>query len=156
MEDKISWGLNQLKIEEECLSVYGKLVPLNPEAARVIWKRFRKFDRSKVCSHQYVSTDLSFIRNQIEALIILDSLSGRVNEEIGESLFANTGSQNLKKRKKEKSVRAYRYCKLTDVISIENIIEREFLPSVVGRRFFDISNRKILKLLVKRSRTGKL
>lgn len=155
-KNNISWGLHQLRIEEECLSVYGKLVPLHPEASRVIWKRFRKFDISKVCSHQYVSTELSFIRNQIAALIILDSLSGHVNEEIGESLFANTRHQDLKKRKKIKTVRACRDCKLAEVILLENIIKREILSSVNSRRLFNLSVRKSLKLLVKRCIAGKL
>lgn len=103
-ESSLSRTYKYFEVEDSIIKEYGKLVPLNRQAARQIWKEL--LDEGKSLDGK--STDYRsmkrFVSSRIEYLIKLDSMSGRRCREIGESLFVDSSGENCKQSQQIESV----------------------------------------------------
>ena len=103
-ENSLSRTYKYFEVEDSIIKEYGKLVPLNRQAARQIWKEL--LDEGKSLDGK--STDYRsmkrFVSSRIEYLIKLDSMSGRRCREIGESLFVDSSGENCKQSQQIESV----------------------------------------------------
>lgn len=147
-ESSLSRTYKYFEVEDSIIKEYGKLVPLNRQAARQIWKEL--LDEGKSLDGK--STDYRsmkrFVSSRIEYLIKLDSMSGRRCREIGESLFVDSSGENCKQSQQIESVRISGDHKLihqptTDHIPInsaDRVLEAssETLKSQTLLRLFDV------------------
>lgn len=103
-ESSLSRTYKYFEVEDSIIKEYGKLVPLNRQAARQIWKEL--LDEGKGLGGKATNylTLQRFVSSRIEYLIKLDSMSGRRCSQIGESLFVDSSGENCKQSQQIESV----------------------------------------------------
>ena len=93
-ESSLSRTYKYFEVEDSIIKEYGKLVPLNRQAARQIWRELLDERESLGGKATDYLTLKRFVSSRIEYLIKLDSMIGRRFSEIGESLFTDSASKN--------------------------------------------------------------
>lgn len=93
-ESSLSRVYKYFEIEDSIIKEYGKLVPLNRQAARQIWKELLDEGKSLGGKATDYLTLQRFVSSRIEYLIKLDSMIGGCFSEIGESLFTDSAGKN--------------------------------------------------------------
>ena len=93
-ESSLSRTYKYFEIEDSIIKEYGKLVPLNRQAARQIWKELLDEGKSLGGKATDYLTLQRFVSSRIEYLIKLDSMIGGCFSEIGESLFTDSAGKN--------------------------------------------------------------
>ena len=93
-ESSLSRTYKYFEVEESIIKEYGKLVPLNRQAARQIWKELLDEGKSLGGKATDYLTLQRFVSSRIEYLIKLDSMIGGCFSEIGESLFTDSAGKN--------------------------------------------------------------
>ena len=92
-ESSLSRVYKYFEIEDSIIKEYGKLVPLNRQAARQIWKELLDEGKSLGGKATDYLTLQRFVSSRIEYLIKLDSMIGGCFSEIGESLFTDSAGK---------------------------------------------------------------
>lgn len=103
-ESSLSRTYKYFEVEESIIKEYGKLVPLNRQAARQIWREFIEEGKSLDGKSTDYRSMKWFVSSRIEYLIKFDSMSGRSCSEIGESLFVDSSGENCKQSQQIESV----------------------------------------------------
>lgn len=93
-ESSLSRIYKYFEVEDSIIKEYGKLVPLNRQAARQIWREFIEEGKSLDGKSTDYRSMKWFVSSRIEYLIKFDSMSGRRFSEIGESLFTDSAGKN--------------------------------------------------------------
>lgn len=93
-ESSLSRTYKYFEVEDSIIKEYGKLVPLNRQAARQIWREFIEEGKSLDGKSTDYRSMKWFVSSRIEYLIKFDSMSGRRFSEIGESLFTDSAGKN--------------------------------------------------------------
>lgn len=93
-ESSLSRIYKYFEVEDSIIKEYGKLVPLNRQAARQIWKELLDEGKSLGGKATDYLTLQRFVSSRIEYLIKLDSMIGGCFSEIGESLFTDSAGKN--------------------------------------------------------------
>lgn len=103
-ESSLSRVYKYFEIEDSIIKEYGKLVPLNRQAARQIWKELLDEGKSLVGKATDYLTLQRFVSSRIEYLIKLDSMIGGCFSEIGESLFTDSAGKNSQQSQQVETV----------------------------------------------------
>lgn len=103
-EISLSRTYKYFEVEDSIIKEYGKLVPLNRQAARQIRREFIEEGKSLDGKSTDYRSMKWFVSSRIEYLIKLDSMSGRRFSEIGESLFVDSSGENCKQGQQIESV----------------------------------------------------
>lgn len=103
-ESSLSRVYKYFEIEDSIIKEYGKLVPLNRQAARQIWKELLDEGKSLGGKATDYLTLQRFVSSRIEYLIKLDSMIGGCFSEIGESLFTDSAGKNSQQRQQVETV----------------------------------------------------
>lgn len=103
-ESSLSRTYKYFEVEDSIIKEYGKLVPLNRQAARQVWREFIEEGKSIDGKSTDYRTMKWFVSSRIEYLIKFDSMSGRSCSEIGESLFVDSSGENCKQSQQIESV----------------------------------------------------
>lgn len=103
-ESSLSRVYKYFEIEDSIIKEYGKLVPLNRQAARQIWKELLDEGKSLGGKATDYLTLQRFVSSQIEYLIKLDSMIGGCFSEIGESLFTDSAGKNSQQSQQVETV----------------------------------------------------
>lgn len=103
-ESSLSRVYKYFEIEDSIIKEYGKLVPLNRQAARQIWKELLDEGKSLGGKATDYLTLQRFVSSRIEYLIKLDSMIGGCFSEIGESLFTDSAGKNSRQSQQVETV----------------------------------------------------
>lgn len=103
-ESSLSRVYKYFEIEDSIIKEYGKLVPLNRQAARQIWKELLDEGKSLGGKATDYLTLQRFVSSRIEYLIKLDSMIGGCFSEIGESLFTDSAGKNSQQSQQVETV----------------------------------------------------
>lgn len=103
-ESSLSRTYKYFEVEESIIKEYGKLVPLNRQAARQIWREFIEEGKSIDGKSTDYRSMKWFVSSRIEYLIKFDSMSGRRFSEIGESLFTDSAGKNSQQSQQVKPI----------------------------------------------------
>lgn len=103
-ESSLSRTYKYFEVEESIIKEYGKLVPLNRQAARQIWREFIEEGKSLDGKSTDYRSMKWFVSSRIEYLIKFDSMSGRRFSEIGESLFTDSAGKNSQQSQQVKPI----------------------------------------------------
>lgn len=103
-ESSLSRTYKYFEVEESIIKEYGKLVPLNRQAARQIWKELLDEGKSLGGKATDYLTLQRFVSSRIEYLIKLDSMIGGCFSEIGESLFTDSAGKNSQQSQQVETV----------------------------------------------------
>lgn len=103
-ESSLSRVYKYFGIEDSIIKEYGKLVPLNRQAARQIWKELLDEGKSLGGKATDYLTLQRFVSSRIEYLIKLDSMIGGCFSEIGESLFTDSAGKNSQQSQQVETV----------------------------------------------------
>lgn len=103
-ESSLSRTYKYFEIEDSIIKEYGKLVPLNRQAARQIWKELLDEGKSLGGKATDYLTLQRFVSSRIEYLIKLDSMIGGCFSEIGESLFTDSAGKNSQQSQQVETV----------------------------------------------------
>ena len=103
-ESSLSRVYKYFEIEDSIIKEYGKLVPLNRQAARQIWKELLDEGKSLGGKATDYLTLQRFVSSRIEDLIKLDSMIGGCFSEIGESLFTDSAGKNSQQSQQVETV----------------------------------------------------
>ncbi len=103
-ESSLSRVYKYFEIEDSIIKKYGKLVPLNRQAARQIWKELLDEGKSLGGKATDYLTLQRFVSSRIEYLIKLDSMIGGCFSEIGESLFTDSAGKNSQQSQQVETV----------------------------------------------------
>lgn len=103
-ESSLSRVYKYFEIEDSIIKEYGKLVPLNRQAARQIWKELLDEGKSLGGKATDYLTLQRFVSSRIEYLIKLDSMIGGCFSKIGESLFTDSAGKNSQQSQQVETV----------------------------------------------------
>ena len=103
-ESSLSRTYKYFEVEDSIIKEYGKLVPLNRQAARQIWKELLDEGKSLGGKATDYLTLQRFVSSRIEYLIKLDSMIGGCFSEIGESLFTDSAGKNSQQSQQVETV----------------------------------------------------
>ena len=103
-ESSLSRTYKYFEIEDSIIKEYGKLIPLNRQAARQIWKELLDEGKSLGGKATDYLTLQRFVSSRIEYLIKLDSMIGGCFSEIGESLFTDSAGKNSQQSQQVETV----------------------------------------------------
>lgn len=103
-ESSLSRTYKYFEIEDSIIKEYGKLVPLNRQAARQVWREFIEEGKSIDGKSTDYRSMKWFVSSRIEYLIKFDSMSGRRFSEIGESLFTDSAGKNSQQSQQVKPI----------------------------------------------------
>lgn len=155
-ESSLSRVYKYFEIEDSIIKEYGKLVPLNRQAARQIWKELLDEGKSLGGKATDYLTLQRFVSSRIEYLIKLDSMIGGCFSEIGESLFTDSAGKNSQQSQQVETVGISRDHKLIHQIPagdalispVDGVLDssEESLKLQILLRLFDV----IVKLSGKR------
>ncbi len=147
-ESSLSRTYKYFEVEESIIKEYGKLVPLNRQAARQIWKELLDEGKSLGGKATDYLTLQRFVSSRIEYLIKLDSMIGGCFSEIGESLFTDSAGKNSQQSQQVETVGISRDHKLIHQIPagdalispVDGVLEssEESLKLQILLRLFDV------------------
>lgn len=103
-ESSLSRTYKYFEVEDSIIKEYGKLVPLNRQAARQVWREFIEEGKSIDGKSTDYRSMKWFVPSRIEYLIKFDSMSGRRFSEIGESLFTDSAGKNSQQSQQVKPI----------------------------------------------------
>ena len=103
-ESSLSRTYKYFEVEDSIIKEYGKLVPLNRQAARQVWREFIEEGKSIDGKSTDYRAMKWFVPSRIEYLIKFDSMSGRRFSEIGESLFTDSAGKNSQQSQQVKPI----------------------------------------------------
>lgn len=147
-ESSLSRTYKYFEVEDSIIKEYGKLVPLNRQAARQIWKELLDEGKSLGGKATDYLTLQRFVSSRIEYLIKLDSMIGGCFSEIGESLFTDSAGKNSQQSQQVETIGISRDHKLIHQISagdalispVDGVLDssEESLKLQILLRLFDV------------------